>query len=210
MKLMNIGVPKTGTVYFEASMIGAIVRHHYEFTDRDWSSSSFTKVKLEDYEDAFKVAFVRNPFDMLVSHFCFLRRPDVQLHHYDVGLTPLSFRSWLHHIAERVELYPQRDELFFQLWEWRGGKKDKFLPDYLGRFETLESDLVKISELTGVKYRKGKPKNDTSHQHYSEFYDEELYALVEERWGKELKFFGYDRYGVSYPADIQYGVQRPI
>lgn len=204
--ILNLGVPRTGTVYTERALNPIRPRRHYVDLPSDWSHASFHQLP-DSYRDDLKVAVVRNPFELLVSHFAFLRRADVLVHHYDANLVALSFRDYVTLVAHRKHHYPQRHPLFFQLFDgdWQ------LIPDYLGRYETLHDDLDCIAGLAGATYTPGPPVNVSRHEDWRRYYDEDLYQTVEDAWRLDLAYFGYDRSGPNSRALTTFGLHpRPV
>ena len=195
MKILNIGVPRTGSVYVDRTLSPAWPHAHHQFTSSDWSHCNFVNTDLGMVRDAglFVVGVVRNPFDLLVSHWSLLRRPDVLLHYYDRDLAHLDFRSYVALVTNRRHLYPQRFPLHFPLFndQWR------LVPDYLARFETLDDDLRAIASITGSTYTPTQKINASARQDWRSYYDNQIYELVEEAYYADLQFFGYNRDGVA-------------
>lgn len=205
MKVLNVGVPRTGSVYVDRTLAPSWPHAHHQFTSSDWSHCNFVNTDLAAVRaagDTFVVGFVRNPFDLLVSHWSLLRRPDVLMHYYDRDLAHLDFRSYVALVTNRRHLYPQRFPLHFPLFDdqWR------LVPDYLGRFETLDEDLRRIAEITGATYTPTAKVNASAREDWHAYYDDQIYELVEEAYYADLAFFGYNRGGIG-DALTTYGHQ---
>jgi len=183
-KAFQIGVPRTGTVYRENTMVGLALRGHYYFGKHN-PVSYFTEANPN--ENDFVFAFVRNPFDLLVSHYEFIKRPDVQKHHPDAHMKDWTFREYLNEVSTRYNGYPNCGPLFFQLYSHDG----RFIPDYLGRFETMEQDINEICRLTGCGYNKKDKINASTRKDYKEYYDSDMKLTVQRVWGGELNLFKY-------------------
>jgi len=199
--ILNVGVPRTATVYVQETLTPVRPHGHYHFTASDWSYSAFQPIP-EEWEGDYKVGFVRNPFDLLVSHWCLLQRFDVVMQRHHIGSALLDFRDWVTLVAHRRHRYPQRYPLFFQLFhdDWSIGV------DYLGRYETLDDDLAAIAGITGATYEPGDRVNaSTRDVDWHAYYDEPIYRTVEEAWGPELAYFGYDREGPTGKTLTTYG-----
>ena len=69
----------------------------------------------------------------------------------------------------------------------------KLAVDYVGRFETLKKDILKIQKklkLPKEKFKLFHTKKNTSKNHLK-FYTEESKQLVKEIWSKEFELFNY-------------------
>lgn len=70
----------------------------------------------------------------------------------------------------------------------------KVLPDFVGRFENMDSDWRKICAAIQYKYKKLPHLNKTVHEHYTDYYDEETRDIVYDIYEKDVDLFGY-KYG---------------
>ena len=126
-----------------------------------------------------KVAFVRNPWDIEVSRY-FFKFP---------GITadPGPFRAWFSHdIQERGS-------------EWDIiSIEDGLALDFVGRYETLEADFLRLLGEMGVKGplpQLGRAKiaqRPQSARDYRTFYDDQTRDQVARLWSKEIAAFGYE------------------
>ena len=138
------------------------------------------EVSLSDY---FIFAFVRNPFDRLVSEYHFLR-----LHR------SMPFRDFVLHLVRMVFESDKTEEWF----------SFHFLPqlefisldgtircDFVGRFESLERDYQTVCQTLKLDCR-ALPKHKTSvRQAYRGYYDAETRSAVERYYRTDLETFGY-------------------
>jgi len=128
----------------------------------------------------YKFAFVRNPWDRLVSFHAYARerlRPTVpEMQGLDfVQLLRLMDRGagWLDRL---YALQPQRGYL-------RGA-------DFVGRFETLESDFSRVC--ASLDIRAVLPRKNTSgHGTYTGYYDAWSRDFVARRYADDIDEFGY-------------------
>lgn len=204
--VLNVGVPRTGTVYIQETLSNVRPHGHYHFTVSDWSYIAFKRIP-EEWGNDFKVGVVRNPFDLLVSNYALLHRMDVLMHHYDRDLAALDFRDWLTLVAHRRGKYPLRYPLHFQYFrdDWSLGV------DYLARFETLDADLAEVARLTGGTFTPQAPVNTSPRNPWRGYYDDQMLAMVEDAWYADLAYFGYSRDGVTDDALTTFGHQpRPL
>jgi hypothetical protein len=133
------------------------------------------------WNDYFRFAFVRNPFDRFVSICTFLNRqnPGFQansLSWMKMALNRPAFR-------ERILVTPQSD-----LLSHANGDLGVHL---VGRYETLQISLDTIFEHLGLPPVQLNVRNRSEHAHYHEYYDDQLRSLVEEFYQADLRQFNY-------------------
>jgi hypothetical protein len=137
------------------------------------------------YSGLFKFAFVRNPWDRLVSRYSYLLRSENHPRHRLIKT--MNFEDYLH-------------------WEIRRGKmsqhtyvcdrRGKLIVDFIGRFERLHEDFAKICER--LQLRAELPKaNASSHRDYREYYTPATRELVAKNFQRDIQLFGYDFDGIA-------------
>lgn len=128
----------------------------------------------EGFDDAFKFAFVRNPWDRYVSAWSLLNEGQF----FDVRIT-----------SPRIHFRPQH--------EFICDEDGNVLVDFVGRYETLKADWRYVCDKLGVPphlahHRPG------DHQPYREYYTPETWAALAELYATDIELFGYGtQYGGS-------------
>ncbi len=144
------------------------------------------RLREKDIEGMSVLAVVRNPFDLLVSFYEMQKRDGV----------PTPFREALEFYARRPRMdnvQYGREFLFAQLFSTSG----RLIVDYIARQETLGADLDNVARLWNLERHGGEARNVGKHQSYRTYYNEDLRAVVERTWGRELKLFGYSFSGLD-------------
>ncbi len=154
-------------------------RHRFE---KHGSLRSVERVLPGDrFRTWFKFAFVRNPWDRLVSDYSFvLNRPAHRRHARVKRLG--SFAAYLEREAPRV--MSSQVELLRD-------STGRVGVDFVGRFERLEADFATVCARIGVAARLAH-HNRTDHAAYREFYDERTRDLVRSSWADDVEAFGYE------------------
>ena len=160
-------------------------------------------VTLEEHlaatrHDCMAVAFVRNPFDRFVSAFHHLQRgglgvldeADARMHLGRCGHDFGRFvRSALDHdvpaVCSQIHFRPQIDWLIDR-------RRHRLLIDFLGRYETIDSDTRQLATIIGFEPGALPHMNATQHPPSAELYDEETAALVARIYQRDFDAFGYD------------------
>jgi chondroitin 4-sulfotransferase 11 len=155
--------------------------------------SSITEAKGllgEDLDGYFKFAFVRNPWERIVSWWMLLRQ----------GPRPVGSTATA--VAETLEAYllacrdaaarggplPFPAEQMALLAETHG----PVLVDELGRYESYEKDARRIFERLGLDLGELPRAGATRHDHYATYYNEDGRRLVAELYPRDIRELGYE------------------
>lgn len=155
---------------------------------RDWRKFHFRKhtnlrkaqsvIPAPVYDGLFKFAFVRNPWERLVSWYQYVQR--TPLHEdYRPGETFADF-------AARFLEKPRRAQWW--MIEDRNGVMGL---DYVGRFENLNDDIAYLCQRIGIKAQTLQHRNKMADKDYRTFYDDRLALAVKNTWTREIDAFGY-------------------
>jgi hypothetical protein len=150
--------------------------------------AAYEMLPREFFNQLFKFAFVRNPWDLQVSSFHHIRRERPRLMQgYDNFADFLRYkldpdRPYQYHIDTSIEL--QSDYLV----DLHG----RVLVDFIGRFEQLNDDFTTICQRIGiappqlVHRRKANDRGD-----YRQYYDDATAELVARHFAQDIKMLGY-------------------
>lgn len=201
--VLNLGVPRTASRYVALTLYPNAGHGHYQISNG--VCVDLTTGRRVETAGIFVVGFVRNPFDLLVSHYRILAHPDFA-EHPDADLAELPFGGYVAAVAERTEVgpgvFPRPGRLFSQLYD-----RDRLAVDYLGRWETLEADLQRVASITGATYTPGPAVNAAPRlSGWQDYYDGPTTQLVDHRWGEDLRQFGYSFAGMTRPT-VTFGEQ---
>jgi hypothetical protein len=180
-----IHIPKTAGSSIVLSLFGEGSRH---VSYREYESANPKK-----FRRYFKFAFVRNPWDRLVSSYFYLRnggsggQDQVWFEQNLVGYTDFTsfVRCWL--TKENI-------------WSWTHFKPQYYFicdpdlrprMDFLGRVETIDADFQYVCERLGIAAEL-KRTNPSNHGHYSQYYTDELRERVATVYAKDIAIFGYE------------------
>lgn len=154
------------------------------------------KLGKELFSSYYKFAFVRNPYDLLVSlYFYFKQSKNHSLHHVFVNMEYIEFLKW--HINQSP---PNQVDFIMD------ARRESFIVDYVGRFETIQRDIKNIQKKLNLPLNKGLlHKNPSVHRKnndYKEYYDNESIALVDGYFRKDLQLLGYSYEGFDKKFSI--------
>jgi len=142
------------------------------------------------FEGYFKFAFVRNPFDRLVS--CWLSKvvkknknirfgADV-----DTWASMQSFSGFVNFV-ETLDLQNCDEHLRSQ-----SSLIDLSSIDFIGRMETFEADFAEVLNIIGVPIKELKARNiSKSRACYQDYYSDDDVERVQKLYQKDCQIFGY-------------------
>jgi hypothetical protein len=140
------------------------------------------------YDDYFKFAFVRNPWDRIVScwhnkvlgmnYFRFSEAELTEMQHFS------SFVAWVGRL--NIETCDPHLRLQCRLIDLNH-------IDFIGRLEHFSTDLATIFRRLGIPYVEKIRKNvSTQRGQYQEYYTDELIDIVTKIYSKDIQIFNYD------------------
>jgi len=187
MKAIFIHVPKAAGMSISSALFETEVGHlrlrDYQLADE------------EKFQRYFKFAFVRNPWDRIVSAYVYLSRGGMPKYRYDLAfkkkvMDPCrSFEQFVMEWVDEKNIYKHAH--FVPQYRFVTDKEGHVALDFLGRFETLEEDFQEICGRLGIR-REIKTVNVSGHAHYSTYYtNNEMIEKVERIYAKDISLFGY-------------------
>ena len=135
----------------------------------------------------FKFAFVRNPFERIVSavkyenQYWLKNNPCV---HFEFK----KFVSSFNNKPNPTHLDNVHSAKYGSQYDFTKGC------DFIGRYENLQNDFNIICDKIGIPHQQLPHQNKTKHKHYTEYYDDETREIVAEKYAKDIEYFGY-RFG---------------
>ena len=135
----------------------------------------------------FKFAFVRNPWDRVVSQFAYMqRRPDLMDY---VGMTSnTEFKAYLEliRLKEHVQWMPQVQFLL--------DHDGSLLVDRIGRLESFNEDCAQIFDALGLTLDQLPGHANRSKRQAFQYYysDIEAVEVVADMFAEDISFLGYE------------------
>jgi len=190
-----IHIPKTG-----GSTISSVLsKHLFKFlperikehkcnvlNPHEWTMKHSRIHELNiQHQNFFCFAFVRNPWDLMVSSYNWWTQNVKLSERKDHGqlLKTKGFESFIKTNSSYInECYHGREGQLY----WLGDKAN-----FIGRFENLQNDFNIVCDKIGIPQQKLPHKNSTKHKHYTEYYDNETKSIVAEKYAKDIEYFGY-------------------
>lgn len=159
-------------------------RLRYPFLEQPNPRNDFT-VTAEQYEEYYKFAFVRNPWDRVLSWFLQSKRktnPDI-LNSKDIHQQLEGF------LQESLGGRHMRSQLF-----WLKGFDGEIALDFVGRYESLNADFDSVCKrigLEGVELPHRLKGVRGTEVLYQDYYSEKARHVVDDYFGEEIELFDY-------------------
>ena len=135
---------------------------------------------LELFQEYYKFAFVRNPWDLMVSYYHFIQSRTE--HHRSTKVLKLdSFEAYLAYEIKRDKISQTRF-----LMDANG----ELLVDYVGCFESLAEHFNVIRSALNIDAEL-EHRNSSNHRDYQSYYDATTRQMVAEHWRQDIEQFGY-------------------
>ncbi len=227
-KFIFIHIGKTGGTSIE-KVLCQHLNIDFEETKKDsegnwwkhiWAKGMKKRVGVEIWDDYFTFAFVRNPYDMILSLYSMYTQypeyinPQVHPKLYHPWNQYKNFEDFIvnmedHHHEPDEQWCKQLKKLGvktqMQLWNslenlqtsyltesWKGmDGPGTILVDFVGKYENLVDDFHHVCQTIGL------PKLDlihhgaTKHKPYQDYYNEWMKMIVYEHFSLDIKRFGY-------------------
>jgi len=139
------------------------------------------------WEEAFKFAVIRNPWDKVFSQY---------KHSFnmfsDLAEKKIEFKDWVActYGEPKNKIYYKRPQMFLPHVEWLKNYEGKIDVDKIIRYENLNegiNDVFRILEIDHVLPH----LNSTYITNYRDFYDDETKQIITDWFHEDIKEFGY-------------------
>jgi hypothetical protein len=142
------------------------------------------------WQQYFSFAFVRNPFDLMVSSYFWWLEKAHKFRKLD------RLRAEVEGMADFNEFISSRfgreyvNEYPGDMFDWIA-ENGEIIVDFVGRVENLDDDWKTICGKIGVPFVELAHVNRTSRGDYREYYNQASIDLVAHRFQKTIEIFGY-------------------
>tara|TARA_Y100000590_G_C15563342_1_gene955643 strand:+ start:317 stop:943 length:627 start_codon:yes stop_codon:yes gene_type:complete len=180
--LERVSLQKNNHIWYKLiSRIGVEIDYHkHSFRQHSPLVEAERSMPSELFQQYYKFAIVRNPWDRLVSEYEYIKTQPS--HSRFKKLSKMKFEDYVIYQSKRPAAY-QVNALKLS--------NGQLGCDFIGRFEDLNNSMNEISERINIDLKNLPHINKTEHRDYSIYYDNSLKDLVREIWHEDITTFGY-------------------
>ena len=139
------------------------------------------------YDNFYKFAFVRNPWDWQVSMYHFILKEKNHIRHQLVQSMG-SFEEYLQWVINTKKPFARGATKFQK--DMVTDNEGNVIVDFVGHYETLAQDFRHVCQVLNLDA--SLPHiNRTSHRDYRSYYNEKTRKMVAEHFKEDIDLFGY-------------------
>jgi len=161
--------------------------------------------EIDNWNDLYKFAFVRNPYDRMVSFWAFYRNIGTSMTNVRRSAEMMSFDDWVKYLRKKsFAKMGEHPESLVPPWRWPQvswiEKDGKQIIDFVGRYENLQEDFEYICKHIGLdkdsSLWKGHEQLEEFNKSgrlkdYRQYYTEESKKIVGWWFKRDLELFDY-------------------
>ena len=160
----------------------------------------WTKQRHDFVWDAYyKFAFVRNPWDRLVSWYAMITQQADRVrdkHELNdlwryVLESSHSFETFLEVCTDEIDDIDGRKSFLYNQLDYVTNQEGEVIVDFIGRFENLTHDAKILFNKLGLKDISMPHHNASMRKAYQEYYNHRTQKIVAERYARDIEFFRY-------------------
>lgn len=170
-KFIFVHIPRTGGTSIECFFDKQVCENY--FFRKKHSSHRYELAAFSDY---FSFTFVRNPWDRMLSFY---------LKVTSGAKNPITFLNWLksYHVYNK---YP------CSMCDFIFDTNETQTVDFVGRYENFQDDFNFVCNKLDVSVSRLQKLNQVPHEEYTNYYDTESIALVNQLCYRDIEFFEYE------------------
>ena len=170
------------------------------------AKAGIREIGQDKWDKYFSFAFVRNPWDRMVSWYAMIQEQanKLPLNEHSgkklfqssfwnqVLLQSHDFGSFLQNCTEVVYDRGCEKSYAFNQLEYLTDESGELAVSFVGRFEDLAIDTSNVFDRLGIYAGSLQKRNTSRHGHYRQYYNRATRELVAKRFQKDIEAFGYE------------------
>jgi len=146
-------------------------------------------ISKDYFDNSFKFAFVRNPWDRVVSLYHYLKPTSI--------VKDKCFSSFCKYLKyNQIEPIGPYNVIGLSQCNkqisWLVDNNGKIFVDFIGRYENLQKDFEKVCSIIGIPSKILPYEKFSNHAHYSLYYTKETKDIIGELYKEDIERFGYE------------------
>ena len=143
------------------------------------------RIGREKWKSYFKFAFVRNPWDRILSVYLKRRKESSGLKEVLFSDSKINFNIYIY-LKYGVGVGKTKKQTDYIM------DGNNVIVDYIGRFERLSEDLNKVSKKIDLNIDEGGVYDSTGGREYKNYFNRLSKGIVDKFCEKEIRNFGYN------------------
>lgn len=204
-KFAFIHIQKTGGVSIDKLLRAAVP--DITFHRPRHMGARRAREEIEDWDGYYSFAFVRNPWDRLVSWYSMMdgmrklgpkapwwaRTGDSPLLRYVREEAP-TFEAFIKRCTREFKVRGEVYSFTRNQLDYLVDKDGELLVDFVGKVERFDGDLATVLGEIGLDVPASPipHTNRSRHGHYSTFYTPETESIVRARFAQDIEYFAYE------------------
>ena len=203
-RFLFVHIQKTAGSSLRQALHGALPDLRHLLGTHDTARQAREHLGARAYDGYFTAAFVRNPWDRLVSWYTMIaqprpRRPWWRLRHREPELrlwryvreNSRSFEEFILRCTDEIQDVDGVKSFCRNQVEYISDEAGRRIVDFVGRYETLDEDARRLLGRLGLPDVALPRVNVSRHRHYSTYYSDDLAEVVRQRYARDVAAFGY-------------------
>lgn len=195
-RFLFVHIQRTGGTSLDAILREQVTTARRFLGTHDFASRAKRELGLA-YGGYFKFAFVRNPWDRLVSWYEMIKQRSAEPNAYPLVLWKYlndnanTFEEFILKCTDVINDTDGDKSFMFPQTKYLCDEAGTLTVDFVGRFEQYERDANQILRRLGLGHLSVPKLNASVHTKYRDYYTPKTQQLVAERFATDIEMFDY-------------------
>jgi chondroitin 4-sulfotransferase 11 len=196
-KILFVHIQKTGGTSI-AKILKNFIPDVKEYLGTHDHASLAKEALGNEYGSYYRFAFVRNPWDRLVSWYMMIKQkanvipPAKQNRLFKYVLNnSSSFEDFILNCTQTIDDVDGRKSFLYNQYSYISDANGTLIIDFVGKYEAYGSDLGIVLDRIGLRNVEIPHINKSEHLHYETYYTKLTRDIIAERYERDIREFGY-------------------